>query len=627
LAKVSRENDVVMSTKSFHTIDFQDPVLEKIPASGSLNSLVVDVVYPYRKWLMLIFIFMLVESLMGLAAPWPLKIIIDNVVSHQPLPRWLEWTGFFSFFHQNIGIIIVASVSVVLIAALGAAAGYADSYFTERVAQHVANDLRKRLYHHLQRLSLSYYDTHQIGKVLSTLTSDVSTIQEFTSSTLLGIIIDFISIFGMICIMFYLNWDFAMIAVGVAPFLLLFVARFRRTVKKATRRLRADQSRMLALMEQGLISMRTVNAFGRQDLEEEKLRKVSQETVVSAMKARQLKSFLSPVVAITVSICVAFVLYRGTMLIFSGLMTIGSLTVFLAYLNKFFNPVQDLAKLTNNIAGATVALERIQSILKTDVIIPQKPGAINPAGIRGDIVFDHVFFSYLKGIPVLKDLSLSISAGQHVGICGPTGSGKSTLASLIPRFYDPQSGQVKIDGIDITNFQVDGLRNQIAFVLQDTVLFYGSIRENIAYGRPEATDKEIVEAARMANAEEFILKMPEGYNSLVGERGLTLSGGQRQRIGIARAIIRNAPILILDEPTASIDAESERTVIEALEKLMRGRTVITFTHHLNTIRHAEKIVVLLDGSVAEQGIHETLVKKGGVYSELLQIQTLSAKLK
>ena len=361
-------------------------------------------------------------------------------------------------------------------------------------------------------------------------------------------------------------------------------------------------------------------------MEEEKLKKVSQETAVSAMKARRLKSFLSPVVAITVSICIAFVLYRGTMLILAGLMTIGSLTVFLSYLNKFFNPIQDLAKLTNNIAGATVALERIQSILKTDVVIPQKPGAIKPVGIRGDIDFDHVCFSYIKGTPVLKNLNLSISAGQHVGICGPTGSGKSTLASLIPRFYDPESGHVKIDGTDITNFQVDGLRNQIAFVLQDTVLFYGSIRENIAYGRPEATDKEIMEAARLANADEFILKMPEGYNSLVGERGLTLSGGQRQRIGIARAIIRNAPILILDEPTASIDAESERTVLNALEKLMKGRTVITFTHHLNTIRYAEKIVVLLDGSVAEQGIHDTLVEKGGVYSELLQIQTLSSKL-
>jgi ABC-type multidrug transport system fused ATPase/permease subunit len=615
-----------MPANSFHKIELQEPVPEKIPAAGSLSSLVIQVVYPYRKWLLLIFVFMLAESLMGLAAPWPLKIIIDNVISHRPLPGWLGWIMLFSFFRQDTGIIIVASVSVILIAALGAAAGYADSYFTERVAQHVANDLRKRLYHHLQRLSLSYYDTHQVGKVLSTLTSDVSTIQEFTSYTLLGIIIDFISIVGMICIMFYLNWDFAMVAVGVAPFLLLFVARFRRTVKMATRRLRADQSRMLALMEQGLISMRTVNAFGRQDMEEEKLKKVSQDTVVSAMKARRLKSFLSPVVAIIVSVCIAFVLFRGTMLILAGLMTIGSLTVFLSYLNKFFNPVQDLAKLTNNIAGATVALERIQSILKTDVVIPQKPGAIKPAGIRGDIVFDHVCFSYVKGTPVLKNLNLSISAGQHVGICGPTGSGKSTLASLIPRFYDPESGQVKIDGIDITNFQVDGLRNQIAFVLQDTVLFYGSIRENIAYGRPEATDKEIMEAARLANADEFILKMPEGYNSLVGERGLTLSGGQRQRIGIARAIIRNAPILILDEPTASIDAESERTVLDALEKLMKGRTVITFTHHLNTIRHAEKIVVLLDGSVAEQGIHDTLVEKGGVYSELLQIQTLSSKL-
>ncbi len=307
-------------------------------------------------------------------------------------------------------------------------------------------------------------------------------------------------------------------------------------------------------------------------------------------------------------------------------MTVGSLTVFLTYLNKFFNPVQDLAKLTNNIAVATVALERIQSILDTDIVILQKPNAKVPSKLRGDIRFDHVSFSYNHETTVLKNLNLHIKAGQHVGICGPTGSGKSTLASLIPRFYDPDAGHVYIDNVDITDYKLDGLRNQIAFVLQDTVLFFGSIRENIAYGRPEAREDEIIHAARLANAEEFILKMPHGYDSLVGERGLTLSGGQRQRLGIARALIRNAPILILDEPTSSIDPGSEKTVLDALQILMQGRTVITLTHRLNTIRHADKIVVLLDGTVAEEGPHEALEKRGGIYAELLQIQELSAEL-
>ncbi len=615
-----------MAIISSYTIDPSDPVAEKTQSAGSLARLVFSVVRPYRKWLLIIFAAMLLETAMNLAAPWPLKIIIDNVISHRPLDKWISWINLFYAENSKLSLVVVAAISVVIIAATGAMAGYINNYFTESVAQNVANDLRRKLYHHLQRLSLSYYDTHQIGKVLSTITTDVATLQDFTSSTLLSIIIDTLSIIGMLCLMFYLNWDFAMVAVGVAPFLLLFVARFRKKVKKATRELRLDQSRMLVVLEQGLQSIRTINAFGRQDLEEEKLRKISQETVNAALRARRLKSFLSPVVAITVAVCIAFVLYRGAGLVLSGIMTVGSLTVFLTYLNKFFNPVQDLAKLTNNIAVATVALERIQSILDTDIVIPQKPNAKIPSKLRGDIRFDHVTFSYNHETTVLKNLNLHIKAGQHVGICGPTGSGKSTLASLIPRFYDPDAGHVFIDNVDITDYRLDGLRNQIAFVLQDTVLFFGSIRENIAYGRPEAREDEIIHAARLANAEEFILKMPHGYDSLVGERGLTLSGGQRQRIGIARALIRNAPILILDEPTSSIDPGSEKIVLDALQILMRGRTVITLTHRLNTIRHADKIVVLLDGTVAEEGPHEALEKRGGIYAELLQIQELSSGL-
>lgn len=589
-------------------------------SSQSLTSLAIEFVRPYHKWIWIIFFSMLIETAMSLAAPWPLKVVIDNVIGERSLPFWLEWTSTLMNGLNDHLVILVAASAVVLIASISAIVGYIDNYFTESVAQHVADDLRRRLYHHLQRLSLSFYDTHQIGKVLSTMTSDVSTIQDFTSSTLLSILIDTLSIAGMLILMFYLNWDFAMVTVGVAPFLLLFLARFKKTVKKATREVRLDQSRMLAVLEQGLQSMRTVNAFGRQDLEEDRLKKISQETVDASLKARRLKSFLSPVVAITVSVCVGFVLYRGSGLVLSGMMTVGSLTVFLSYLNKFFNPVQDLAKLTNTIAGATVALERIQSILETDTIIPQKEHALIPGEVRGDIVFDHVSFSYTPGTPVLKNLNLSIKAGQHIGICGPTGSGKSTVASLIPRFYDPSSGRVLIDGIDITDYQLDGLRSKIGFVLQDTILFYGSIRENIAYGRPDAKEEDILKAAQMANAEEFIIKMPHGYDSIVGERGITLSGGQRQRIGIARALIRNAPILILDEPTASIDPGHEKIVLDALEKLMRGRTVITLTHRLNTIRHADKVVVIMDGSVAEEGTHDELLARGRIYEELYQIQ-------
>jgi subfamily B ATP-binding cassette protein MsbA len=601
-------------------IRFSEDLSERNTSSSTLIVWAISLAKPYRKMLGIILVAMLLQALIGLATPWPLKIIIDNVVGHHPLPHWLNWLDLI-FPKENLKqMAAVAAISYIAITALGSFADFLDNYYNEKVAQSVANDLRRKIYHHLQHLCLSYYDTHQTGKLLSTLTTDVSTIQDFTSSILLNILVDAVTIVGMIGIMFYLDSDFTLVALAVAPFLLFFVARFKKAMKKATREVRKDQSNMLVILQQGLESIRAVNAFGREDFEDAKLQKISQETLFAALKARKVKSVVSPFVAVTVSLCTAFVLWRGADLILKGAMSVGALTVFLWYMNKFFSPVQNLAKMTSSIAQVTVALERIESILNTDTIITEKPNAINPGKFRGKIVFDHVSFAYNPESPVITDFNLTINAGERIGICGPTGSGKSTIVSLIARFYDPTNGRVLIDDTDIADFKLDGLRNQIGFVLQDTVLFYGSIRENIAYGRPEATDAEIIEAAKLANAEEFIEKMPHGYDTLVGERGLTLSGGQRQRIGIARAVVRNSPILILDEPTASLDTESEKIVIEALEKLMQGRTVITIAHRLSTICDADKIIVLDRGLIAEQGTHEELLKKSGMYAELYNVQ-------
>jgi ABC-type multidrug transport system fused ATPase/permease subunit len=301
-------------------------------------------------------------------------------------------------------------------------------------------------------------------------------------------------------------------------------------------------------------------------------------------------------------------------------MTAGALIVFLSYLTQFFKPVKDLATITNQIAQTAVGVERVRGILDADIIIPEIANAVDPQAFRGEIEFEDVAFAYASDAPVLQRVSFTIEPGQMVGIVGATGGGKSTIVSLIPRFYDPTAGQVKIDGVDIRQYKLQSLRNQIGYVLQETVLFRGTIRDNIAYGRAGATQDEIVEAAKLANADEFIVRMPHGYDTLVGDRGDTLSGGQRQRIGIARAIIRNNPILILDEPTAALDTESERAVIEALDRLMRGRTVITIAHRLSTIRNCDKILVLKDGVVAEEGTHDELLALGGVYADLYRAQ-------
>jgi ABC-type multidrug transport system fused ATPase/permease subunit len=527
---------------------------------------------------------------------------------------------------HRVHLAVLAAVAVVIIAVFNALASYLANYFTESVGQWVANDLRMRTYHHLQYLSLRYYDTHQSGVLLSTITADVLTIQNFASSATLGIVVDMITILGMLVIMFFLNWDFTLIAVAVTPLLLLLASRFKKAVKKSTHEVRKQQSNIVAVVQQDLESIRVVKAFGRQELEQETLQAVSNATVAAALKARQVKALLSPIVSIIVAFCIGFVLWRGSLLILAGWMTAGELTVFLSYLGSFFKPVKDLASMNNSIAQTAVAVERIRTILDADAILPEKPDA-REQPIQGEIVFDHVAFAYDESCPVLRDVSFIVKPGQMIGVVGPTGGGKSTIMSLIPRFYDPGAGKVLVDGIDVRDYRLQSLRNQIGYVLQETVLFRGTVRDNIAYGRVGATDEEIVEAAKLANADEFISRMPNGYQSFVGDRGDTLSGGQRQRIGIARAIIRNNPILILDEPTAALDTESERLVIEALERLMKGRTVLTIAHRLSTIRDADKIIVLKGGVVAEQGTHDQLLALGGTYAELYSVQFDTAAAK
>jgi ABC-type multidrug transport system fused ATPase/permease subunit len=580
-----------------------------------------SLIRPYHRTLIVIFLFMVVETAMSLATPWPLKIILDSVVGGHRLAPWMyRLIGPMIEGGSKVHIAVLAATAFVLIAILNAIASYVDNYYTESVGQWVAHDLRMRTYHHLQRLSLGYYSTHETGAILSTLTTDIQTIQGFASSSTLSILVDMLTIVCMLGLMFWLNWDFTLIAIAVTPFLLLFVSRFKKAVKAATHEVRKEQSQIVAVAQQGLESMQVVKAFGQEKAEEKLLYNVSEATVGAALKARSIKALLSPVVNVTVAICTAVVLWRGAILILAGTMTVGELTVYLAYLARFFKPVKDLATTTNAVAQVTVGVERVRTILDADLIIPDDPNGLEPETLNGEIEFDHIAFGYDPAHPVLTDLSLKIKPGQFVGIVGPTGSGKSTFVSLIPRFYDVQAGKVHIDGHDVRTYKLKHLRNQIGYVLQDTVLFRGTIFENIAFGRPGATKEEVIAAAKLANAHGFISAMPLGYDTPVGERGLTLSGGQRQRIGIARVMIRNSPILLLDEPTAALDSESEKLVIDALEKLMKGKTVIAIAHRLSTIRDADQIVVIQGGGVAESGTHDELMANNGVYAELHRTQ-------
>ena len=502
-----------------------------------MSRLVVALLSPYRGWLAIVFVAMLVEIAMGLAAPWPLKLVIDDALGNHHLPHWLNWAHEYAGFGKHtLGVALFAGVATLVIALIGAIASYVDNYYTTSVGQWVANDLRLRIYEHLHRLSLRYYDHAKTGALVSTITNDVSTIQDFASSSTLDIVVDLLTILFMVGLMFWLDWDFTLIAVVFAPLLLLFIFHFKKALKEATHAVRARQSDVLSIVQRGLGSIRITKAFGRQDLELAHLEAASLATVDAALRARKIKSMMSPVVSIVVAFCTAIVLWKGTSLIVAGSMTAGALTVYLAYLKSFFKPVKDLASMTSTIAQTTVALERIETILSSDEVIKERLTPLDPGRVKGAVSFDGVSFGYDKDSPVLHDVSFKIEPGQVVGIVGPTGSGKSTVLSLLPRFYDPAQGRVLIDGMDIADYKLSALRAQIGFVLQDTVLFRGTVRENIAYGRPEASDEEIVAAAKVANAHDFISRMLLGYDSTIGERGETLSGGQRQRIAIARAV-------------------------------------------------------------------------------------------
>jgi ABC-type multidrug transport system fused ATPase/permease subunit len=585
-----------------------------------MTRLIRELLRPYRGRLAVILLAMLVQTLMSLAAPWPLKVVIDDVVGGHPPPQWIAWLLPMLGGDSRLHVAAAAGIVTVLIAVVTGLAFYVSNYYTESLGQWVANDLRVRVFHRLQLFSLGYFDHNRVGAILSTIMTDVQTIQSFASVSTSNLVTDSFTIIGMVVVMFVLRWDFALIALTVMPFLAIFVFRVNSLIKKATREVRTRQSELISTLQQGLEGFEVIQAFDRQDLEERHLMQASEQTVTAWLKARRVSSLLAPVVGLAVALCTGLVLWRGSELILTGVTTVGTLTVFLAYLAKFFQPVRDVAVMTNSIAQVSVGFERIRAILEADYVVPERPDAIEPPPLRGEITFEHVAFGYDADVPVLRDVSFTISPGEFIGVVGPTGSGKSTVVSLVPRFRDSDAGAIKIDGVNVCDYQLHPLRRQIGFVLQDTVLFRGTIRENIAFGRPEATDEEVVAAAKLANADEFIARMPAGYDSLVGDRGSTLSGGQRQRIGIARAFIRNSPILVLDEPTAALDAESEELVIEGLERLMKGRTAIVIAHRLSTIRDADRIIVIKDGVVAEEGTHDELLSRGGIYADLHRIQ-------
>src|SRR5882672_10967492 len=578
-----------------------------------------DLLYPHWPMLSLAFIAVVGESLTDLLEPWPLKIVFDYVFGSKRMPEWLAgivgWIG-----TDKASILNFAVLAVIVIAIFGALSSYFEKYLTSSVGQWVMHDLRRVLYSHIQKLSLSYHDQKRTGDLISRVTSDIDAVQNLISNVLLGILVNVLTLVGMVAVMFYLNWTFTLIALAVAPGLFLVVYYFTHRIKKASRDQRRKEGAVVSVLEEVLSSIRVVRAFAREDYEQKRFEQESRESVEAALQARNVKAKLPPIVEIIVACGTCLVLWYGARLVLSGGLTSGDLLVFLLYLGKMYKPMRELSKMTDTISKASVGWERIREVLENEMQVRDMPGAKQAPRFKGKIEFDHVAFSYSETQPILKDLSLKIEPGQLAALVGPTGAGKTTIVSLLPRFYDLTAGEIRIDGKDIRQYQSRSLRQQISFVLQETLLFRAPVWQNIAYGKPEATREEIIRAAKLAHADEFITAMPEGYDTMIGERGVTLSGGQRQRITIARAVIRNAPILVLDEPSAGLDAASEKLVFDALGHLMEGRTSIVIAHRLATVLRADVIFVIESGQVVEQGTHQELLENGGLYSRLYELQ-------
>jgi ATP-binding cassette subfamily B protein len=593
-----------------------------VPGIRTRNSRLLDLVRPHWKTLSIAFLAVIGETLAGILEPWPIKIVVDNILQSKPLSGWMGDAVGATFGGNAKGMLNFAVVAVAMIAVVGAVSAYFQKFLTYSVSQWVGHDLRRTLYGHIQRLSLAEHHEQRTGDLITRVTSDISGVQDFITTALMGIVVNVLTLFGMIAVMFYLNWRFTLIALSVSPALFVVVYYYSRLIQRASRAVRKKESALVSTVEETLTSIHVVQAFSREDYEQKRFETESLENVEAGLAARSLKARLSPMVEVIVAVGTCLVIWYGARLALSGHLTAGVLIVFLLYLGKMYKPMRDLAKMTDTVSKATVGYERILEVLELDASVQDQPHARRAPKFKGDIEFDKVTFSYGgdDGQNVIENVSFKIAAGQVVAVVGPSGTGKSTLVSLIPRFYDPVSGEVRIDGTDIRKYQLKSLREQISFVLQDTLLFRATIWENIAYGKPNAKPNDIRKAAELANAREFIDEMPEGFNTMVGERGATLSGGQRQRIAIARAIVRDSPILILDEPTSGLDAASEQAVIAALDRLMEGRTSVVIAHHLGTIRHADMIVVMKDSGIAEQGSHDELMAKGGVYAELNTIQ-------
>ena len=580
----------------------------------------IPLLRPYRVALSWATVAMVLDAALTVLRPWPLKVVIDLVLSHRHsrvplLSGWLEAAR-----AAPMSIVYGACAATLVIALSTGVLTYAYTRTLGEIGQRFVFVLRRNLFAHMQRLSLRFHDRQRTGDLITRLTSDIQALRDVVSNGSILLVSNGCLLAGMVAMMVWLNWQFALAALSVAPLLFWTVFRYTSRIKAAARDARASDGLLASVAQETLASIRIVQGLAQEDQQVERFQVQNAGSLRAYLEGIRYQARVAPQVDFLAALGLAIVMWYGATQVLAGVLTTGDVVVFFAYVTNLYSPMRALSRLSSSFARAGVAAERIAEVMRVRSEVVEARGARAAPRFAGRIEFGEVSFEYTGGQPVLSHIDLLVEPGTTVAIVGATGAGKSTLVSLIPRLYDPAAGAVCIDGEDIRRYTVQSLRDQISLVLQDSLLFSGTIRENIAFGRPDASDEEICHAARTANAEEFILPLPDGYDTVVAERGSTLSGGQKQRIAIARAILRDAPILILDEPTSGLDAASERTVLDALQVAAAGRTTLTIAHRLKTVRFADQIIVLERGRIVEAGTHAELLRRRGRYASLCELQ-------
>ena len=569
----------------------------------SLYLRILSYIKPYLPRLIAAAICTVLAAAGNLYVPWIIKDVIDSVLAE-----------------KNAEMLNIIAAGIIIIFFIRGVCFYGQNYLMSYVGERVIIDIRSAVYEKLQRLSVSFYDKNKTGTIMSYVTNDVSALQAAMVQNTIDMITEGSVLIGSITAMVYLDWKLTLFTFCTFPFVLWLMDFFGKRIRKSGRRIQECTADITSILQETVSSARVIKSFVREDYEIKRFCNQNFANFRANMKNAQLMALLTPVIEFVAAIGVTAIIWYGGHGVINGDLTAGSLVAFLVYAVNISNPVKRLTRVVGSIQKALAAAQRVFDVLDMKEEIAEIPGAKALPQIEGSVEFKDVSFAYDKGEPVLKDVSFKAEPGEVIAIVGPSGAGKSTIANLLPRFYDTTSGSISIDGNNIAEVKVASLREQVGIVPQETVLFNGSLYDNILYGRLEATREEVEAAAKAANAHNFIMEFPNGYETMLGDRGLNLSGGQRQRIAIARAILKNPRVLVLDEATSALDTESERIVQEALDRLMVGRTSFVIAHRLSTIKNADKILVLQRGRIVETGTHDELMANNKLYSHLYNIQ-------